>query len=148
MSRTGGFEMNVVVDSSIEEVFAVVSDLKNDPKWRREWVDASTSDGPYGVGSTSRVVGQFLRWRIEAEYEVTRYEPNQIAAWKTVRGPLPLKFWRRVDDAHGGTRVTIGYTLESHGLAKVLDPLAKAMGKRALAGDLPTLKEMIQARSA
>ena len=143
-----GFEMSIVIDRSIEDVFAVLSDLANDPKWRREWVDATKgSAATSGVGATVVLVGQFLRWRIEAEYEVTEYEPNQLTAWKTLRGPLPLTFWRKVAQADDGTRVTIGYDMVLRGAGKLVGPLAKSMGKRALAGDFPTLKELMEARA-
>lgn len=69
------------------------------------------------MGATYRLVAPFLRWRIEAEYEVTQHEPNWMAAWKTVKGPLPLTFWRKVEPADGGTRVTIGYNAELRGMA-------------------------------
>lgn len=143
-----GFDLSIVIERPIEEVFAVLADLENDPKWRREWVDATkTSQGPLGVGATFLLVGQLLRWRIEAEYEVTQYEPNRITAWKTLRGPLPLTFWRRVEQAVGGTRVTIGYATELRGAAKMLETLAKPMGKRALAGDFPKLKQLMEAHA-
>jgi hypothetical protein len=75
-----GFELSIVINRPIEEVFAVLANLENDVKWRREWVDArKTSGGPIGVGSTFRLVGQFLRWRSETEYEVIEYERNGVA---------------------------------------------------------------------
>lgn len=49
------------------------------------------------------------------EYEVTEYEPNRIAAWQTVPGPLPLTFRRTFERVEGGTRVTIRYEAELRG---------------------------------
>lgn len=147
-SLMSGFELSVGIDRSVEEVFAVLADLTNDPQWRREWSEATkTSSGPLGVGARYRLVAPFLRWRIEADYEVTAYEPNRMATWKTVKGPLPLTFWRRVEPVDGGTRVTIGYNAELRGVATLLMPLAKTMGKRALAGDFPKLKELMETRA-
>ncbi|MBK8460849.1 MAG: SRPBCC family protein [Micropruina sp.] len=141
------FEMSIVISRSIEEVFAVLADLTNDPKWRREWVEGrKTSQGPLW-GARYLLVAPLLLWRLEAEYEVTQYEPNRVTAWKTVRGPLPLTFWRRVEQADGGARVTIGYGMELKGAAKVLAPLAKSAGQRALAGDFPKLKQLMEARA-
>jgi hypothetical protein len=73
-------------------------------------------------------------------YEVTEYEPNRVARWKTVHGPLPLVFWRTVDGAGGSTRVTMGYSGDFRGLLGLLGPVMVLMGERALGGDLPTLK--------
>jgi hypothetical protein len=33
-----GFELSIVISRPIEEVFAVLANLENDVKWRREWV--------------------------------------------------------------------------------------------------------------
>jgi uncharacterized membrane protein len=46
------FTRSVVVNRPAEEVFTFLADLLNDPRWRREWVDARTvSEGDLGVGS-------------------------------------------------------------------------------------------------
>jgi len=43
------FEMAIDIDRSLGEVFAFVSDLGNDPGWRREWVEAKrTTENPIG----------------------------------------------------------------------------------------------------
>lgn len=99
------------------------------------------------MGSRCCLVGRFLRWRIEAEYEVSEYEPCRKVAWKTVRGPLPLTFFRSTEAVDGGTKVTIGYDAEPHGLIRLLGPLAAMMGRRALAGDFPRLKELMEAHA-
>ena len=140
------FEMSVIIDSPVEDVFDLLADLGNDPRWRREWVEAlKTSDGPLGVGTRHRLVGRFLRWHPTAEYELTEYQPDRVAAWRTVTGPLPLTFWRSVEDADGGTRATFGYVAQLHGAAALVGPVIGALGRRALAGDLPTLKALMEA---
>ena len=143
-----GFELSIVLNRPVEEVFVILSNLENDVKWRREWVDASkTSEGPIGVGSTFRLVGQFLRWRSETEYKVIEYERNRMTAWKTVSGPLPLTFRRTFEPVEGGTRVTIRYEAEPRGFLKLAMPLLARMGKRQLEGDFPKLKELMETRA-
>jgi uncharacterized membrane protein len=141
------FEMSVDIDRPPEDVFSFVSDLQNDPRWRREWVDAErTSQGPIGVGTTSSLFAKVLGRRTEAAYEVTEYDPGRAVAWRTVRGPLPLTFWRRVEGVGEGTRVTMGYAGDFRGLLGLLRPLLVLMGKRALRGDLPSLKQVLESR--
>ena len=140
-----GFEMSTRIRRSAEEVFVVLADLTNDPKWRREWVDArATTEGALDVGSRCVLVGRALGRRTEAEYEITEFVINRRVAWKTVRGPLPLTFFRAVDVEDGATKVTIGYDAEVHGPMKVAGPLLAMMGKRALAGDFPRLRELLE----
>ena len=48
-----GFELTIVINRPIEEVFGFLSNLENDIKWRSEWVETrNTSGGPLGVGAT------------------------------------------------------------------------------------------------
>ena len=99
-----GFESSIVINRPIEETFGVLANLENDVKWRREWVETkNTSGGALGVGATFRLTGEFLGRRIPTVYEVTEYELNRSAAWKTVSGPLPLTFRRTFEHVQGGT---------------------------------------------
>lgn len=140
------FEMTVQVDRSPEEVFAFLCDLENDPTWRREFVDAKHhSEGAIGVGTTTSVFGQALGRRSEIVYQVSAFEPNSSVTWTSVKNPLPLTFWRKVEGASGGTRASLGYSADFHGFLALLSPLLERLGKRALAGDLPTLKRVLEA---
>jgi len=143
-----GFELSIVINQPIEEVFGFLTNLENDLKWRSEWVNAkNTSGGPLSVGATFRLSSELLGRQIPTVYEVIGYEPNRIAAWKTVSGPLPLTFWRTFEHVEGGTRVTIRYEAEVRGFFKLIKPLVVSMGKRALQGDFPKLKKLMEARA-
>jgi len=88
-------EASVVIDRPLEACFAYLTDLTNDLEWRREWIDAEkTTHGPPGGGARYRLTGALLGRRIATEYETVAYEPNRLAAWKAVSGPLPLTFSR------------------------------------------------------
>jgi hypothetical protein len=67
--------------------------------------------------------------------------------FKTVTGPLPLTFWRSVEGAGDGTWVTMGYSGDVPGVLRLLRPLLEMLGKRAPKGDLPTLKQVLEAKS-
>lgn len=139
------FEMTVEIDRPLEEVFEFISDLGNDPRWRREWAEAAcTPQGPVGVGTSCTLYAKVVGRRTAAVYEVTDHVPNRTVAWRTVSGPLPLTFWRRVEIAADGTRVSMGYSGDFHGFLRLLRPLLILMGKRALGGDLPTLKQLLE----
>jgi uncharacterized membrane protein len=147
-----GFESSIVIERPVEEVFAFLADLEKDVDWRREWVDGKkTSEGPIGLGSTFRLVGKAFGSRFDVDYEMTEYAPNRIAAWKSVSGPLPLRFWRIFEPVDGGTRVTIRYEAEPRGFLELVKPLVgpllTSMGKRQLEGDLPKLTALMKARA-
>lgn len=143
-----GFELSIVINRPIEEVFTVLANLENDLKWRREWVDAKkTSDGPIGIGARFLLVSEALGRRIETVYEATKYEPNRIAAWKAVSGPLPLTFRRTFERVEGGTRVSIRYDAEVRGFFKLVMSLLARTVKRQHEGDLHTVKELMETRA-
>ena len=140
-----GFELTIVINRPIEDVFAFLSNLENDIKWRSEWVETrNTSGGSPGVGATFLLVGKFLGRRIETVYEVIEYEPNRSAAWKNVSGPLPLTFRRTFERVEGGTRFTIRYELELSGFFKLVMPLFAGSVKRQHEGDLRKVKELME----
>jgi uncharacterized membrane protein len=137
-------DSSVVINGPIEECFAYLSDLANDLEWRREWIEAEkTTDGPHGVGARYRLTGALLGRRIATVYETIAYEPNRLAAWKAVSGPLPLTFSRAFEAAEGGTRVTMRYEGEG-GLLKLTGPLIAGLGRRQMEGDFPKLKQVLE----
>jgi uncharacterized protein YndB with AHSA1/START domain len=139
-------ELSFVINRPVEEVFAYLANLENDAEWRREWVEANkTSQAPLGVGATFRLDGEMLGRRIPTVYEVIEYEPNRTAAWKAVSGPLPLTFRRIFEGVEGGTQVTNRYEAELRGFLKLVKPLLMNMGKHQLEGDIPRLKELLEA---
>ena len=141
------FELSIVIIRPIEHVFAVLANLENDLKWRREWVDAKkTSRGPIGIGTRFSLFGKAFGRRIETVYETIKYEPNRIAAWKAVSGPLPLTFQRTFERVEGGTQVSIRYEAEVRGLFKLIMSLLAGTVKRQHEGDLRKVKELMETR--
>jgi uncharacterized membrane protein len=140
-----GFELSIVINRPVEEIFGFLANLENDIKWRSEWVETkNTSGGDTGVGATFCLTGKFLGRRVPTTYEVIEYEPNRSAAWKTVSGPFPLKFQRTFERGEGGTRFTIKYEVELHGFFKLVMPFLAGSVKRQHAGDLRNVKELME----
>lgn len=148
MSYMEGFELSTVINRPIEDVFGALANLENDKKWRSEWVETrNTSGGAFGVGATFCLTGEFLGRRVPTIYEIIEYEPNLGAAWKTVSGPLPLRFQRTFERVEGGTRFTIRYELEVRGFFKLVMPLLAGTVKRQHAGELRKVKELMETRA-
>ncbi len=143
-----GFELTIVINRPIEEAFGFLSNLENDVKWRREWVDAKkTSEGPIGIGTRFSLFGKLFGRPIPTVYEVIKYEPNRSAAWRTVSGPLPLTFRRTFERVEGGTRFAIRYEAELRGFFKLVMPLLAGSVKRQHEGDLRKVKELMETRA-
>jgi hypothetical protein len=89
-------------------------------------VDAKkTSEGTIGLGTHFSLFAKAFGRRIETVYKTIEYEPNRIAAWKAMSGPIPLTFRRAVERVEGGTHITIIYEAELRGFFKLVMPLLK-----------------------
>lgn len=87
-----------------------------------------------------RLTGSLLGRQMTTEYETVAHEPNRLAAWKALSGPLRLTFSRAFEAVEGGTRVTMRYEGDLRGLLNLAAPLLASMGRRQLEGDYPNLK--------
>lgn len=75
------------VSATPEQAFALISDLTRSPEWATNplKVDA-VSGGPVGVGSKYRSEAKFMGKDVNAEQEVTAYEPSTHFAFTNTEG--------------------------------------------------------------
>ena len=141
--------LSIMVKRPIEEAFAVLANLENDTKWHSAFVETrNTSGGSLGVGARFLVFEGLLGRRTGGTvYEVTEYEPTRSAAWKSVSGPLQLKFWRTFERVDGGTRFAVRYEGEPRGFLKLAWPLITRFARRQQGGDMRKLKELMDAHA-
>ncbi len=141
-------EISTVINRPVEEVFAVLSNPENGPKWSSGSIEVKkTSEGPIGVGATYRSVRTFLGQRIEGETEFTEYEPNRRYATKSKSGPVPTESRVTFERVEGGTRVTGTLVGEPGGFFKLAEPLLVSMVKRQFEADLANLKDLMEAHA-
>ena len=141
-------EISVIINRPVADVFAILSNPENNPKWSSGSIEAKmTSAGPIGVGSTSRSVAKFLGRRIESELEITEFEANRKFAAQSKSGPFPFQASTTFEPADGGTRVSTTVEAEPGGFFKLAEPLLVKMAKRQFQGDLDNLKDLMEAKA-
>lgn len=141
-------ETSIVIDRPVDEVFALVSNVENNPKWSAAFIEAKkTSAGPIGVGTTWRSVGKLFGQRIEQEEEYTEYEPNRKITIRSKSGPFPVQIWQTFQPVESGTRISIDGTIEPGGFFKLAEPLFANMMKRSVEADLANLKDLMEAHA-
>lgn len=140
-------EVSIVIDRPLDEVFAFLSDLENNLRWRSGMIEAKkTSAGPIGVGTTYRMINNVLGRRIEGEAEVTEYELNRKYATVNRSGP-PIETQRTFEPVKGGTRVSFAVKAELGGFFKLAEPLVASMAKRQVETDAANLKDLMEAHA-
>lgn len=138
-------EFSVVINRPVEDVFAVISNPNNNPKWQSGTLEGKqTSPGPIGVGTTVRFVRMFLGRRIENEQEITEFEPNRRFAAKGTK-PFPGQMSVTVERIEGGTRVRATMEAEPSGFFKLAEPLVIRVFKRQIQSDFENLKDLMEA---
>lgn len=143
-------QSSVVINRSVEEVFAFVTGLENDPQWRLGIAEIGvTTPGPFGVGSESREVLRFLGRTYVTTARCTVHEPNRRMAFRSLTGPQPVAGWRLVEPATGGTRVTHALEAEPVGwLGRLTLPLQVAIMRRQMRRESQRLKALLEAPPA
>jgi uncharacterized membrane protein len=140
-------ESTTVISRPVEEVFALLSNLENYPKWSSAFLEVQkTSEGPIGVGTTWRAVQKAFGQRLESEVEVTEYEPNRMWTQKG-RSPFPVQVQATFEGVDGGTRVNLRLEGEPGGFFRLAEPLLASMAKRNIEGDLANLKDLMEAHA-
>ncbi len=138
-------EVSVVINRPLGEVFAKLTDLENNERWRSGTIQAEkTSAGDVGVGTTYRMVNSAFGRRMEGEAEVTEFEPNRRFVTKN-RSGVPIETERIFEPVEGGTRVTFTVKAELAGFFQLAEPLVAGMGKRRLESDVADLKDLLEA---
>jgi uncharacterized protein YndB with AHSA1/START domain len=144
MART---EASVVINRTIDEVFAYLTDVRNWSQWAGFPEAEQTSEGSVGVGATFRGVSQFLGRRAEWTSEVTKYEPNKRMEQKITWGGMSIEQSLTFEPVEGGTRLTMVGEAETGGFFKLAEPVVNRMMQRQLEGNIANLKDILEAQA-
>jgi uncharacterized membrane protein len=140
--------LSIVINRPLNEVFALLSDLEKNLKWRASQEEVTKmSEGPIGVGTTYRTVNHVLSQRMEGESEVTEYELNRKITFISKSGYFPFEVQRSFEAVEGGTRVTFTMKAEPASVIKLAEPLVATMAKRRAGADIANLKDLMEAQA-
>jgi uncharacterized protein YndB with AHSA1/START domain len=140
---------SIVIQRPVAEVFAFVTDARNNPRWQAQSGLRQTiqePESPVGVGTRITEVWHFMGRDASSLSEVTAYVPNQRYVRTQVSSSGPIAWGElRVEPVAGGTRLTSSATLRASGLMVVLLPLMARMLHRAHGASQRTLKRLLEA---
>jgi uncharacterized membrane protein len=141
------FDLDIVIDRPVEDVFAYVTDVRNLPEWQEsaieaDWVEAA---GP-GKGARLHERRELLGRTIESELEVTAYEPNRRFDLKALSGPVRFEVSHRFEAANGGTRVLLATEAEVGGMLRFAGPMVARQAERQMRADLERLQQVLESQ--
>lgn len=127
-------------------VFAYLADAENDRNWRPGVAEITRTSGE-GVGTRYRQVVNGPGGRtVDADIEITAYEPERRISFQTVTGPVRPSGTYELDPVDGGTRVRLTLATELRGLKKAMSPMVSRTMQSEVA-NLENLKRTLEASS-
>jgi uncharacterized protein YndB with AHSA1/START domain len=154
----GVFEMattittSIVIQRPLEEVFAFVTDARNNRQWQaRSGLQRSQQlpDSPVGVGTRIIEVWTFMGIESQSTAEVTEYEPDRTYTRHAISGSSPIKEGTLTfEPVAGGTRLTAIIHVQAGGLFAIAEPLLTSNVKRGFDQIFATLKALLEEQAA
>ena len=134
------FTNTVIIDRTVTDTFAFVSNFENMPKWNY-FVQETTNQSPPGRGAGT--IYRQRRRTDEQRFVVTDFEPDQLVAVRTLPPTRDLQMKFTFEPYGDGTRLTDDWTLDT-GLPRWLDGIGATRVSSAVRDNLAKLKELLE----
>jgi len=127
------------------EVFALVSDPTNEPRWNPTVLRTERlSEQPNGVGTVYRETHQVIFRQNTMTYEVVSYQPEDQFGIKTLSGG-PLQIFQYTFTPHSeGVQVALSTEVQVPSLLRFLAPLLRRMVGKESVKSLTRLKQFLE----
>jgi uncharacterized membrane protein len=135
-------EKSVVIDKPIEQVFALVSDGSQAPRWQG---GLEAVEGPTDVvGSQFTEVRKFMGREMRSTLEVTAFEPDTRWSARVLKGPVPYEVTVQLEPQDGSTRLTTRIDGEPTGFFKMAEGMVKSQLEKSIEEDVQRLKQVLE----
>lgn len=143
-------ESSAVIDRPVQDVWAFVSDPRNEPKWHTDILAIRSEADPSGepgsnwaLGSTWLVTVRFMGRR-QYDVEITGLERDHRLEITTQTGPMKPVATYRLEPANGGTRFIRHVDLPVHGVFRMMKPLLRRHAQKRNADFVQNLKRLLE----
>jgi len=136
-------EVEVTVARPAPEVFDVMADVRNEPRWNSQVSSAELTSGePIGAGSVFHTVnrGQPYNGRI------TEYERPDRLTFAVSGRRLDILASMELTEVPGGTQLTGRFELSPRGPMKLMMAVMSPLIRRDFSQQLASFKELCEAR--
>jgi uncharacterized membrane protein len=138
-------EKSIIILQPIEEVFNYVSNLAHSAEWQNGLTEVHQISGQsLGVGTQYAFVRTFLGRKMEASNEITEFAPNELVAFKTISGPIPLEASYEFESYGKSTKLTAKIEMQPKGFVSLAEPLISASLQRDVEANLIVLKDILE----
>jgi hypothetical protein len=139
-------EFTIDIHRSVRDVFGVVGNLANDPKWQRAVTEAAkVSAGPIAEGTRFRHVVRMMGRASVVDMEFRHYAFERHYVLDCVTGPLEFTTDVRFEPTVAGTRVVTLIAGQPRGLVRLAAVTLSNHRRHEIEADLQNLKLMMEA---
>ena len=140
---------SILIERSVEDVFAYVTDVTKDPTWHTDVLEArKTTDGPPGVGTVWHAKFKPSMGISEGDMQVVTFEPNRKQVMRGDVGPMHPTLTYVLEPVDAGTRFTRHVQITVSGWMKIMAPMMGMMLPKQNKGFLTNLKRVLEERPA
>jgi uncharacterized membrane protein len=127
------------------DVFALVGNLENDPKWQSAVMAVKkVTDGPIGEGTRFRHLVKLLGRPTDIDIEIVRHDPGHRYALNCICGPLLFGTEVRCEPIAQGTRLVTLIEGKAKGLLKLATVALSHHRQTEIEADLRNLKQLME----
>jgi uncharacterized protein YndB with AHSA1/START domain len=138
-------ESTTSIARSAADVFAFVSDVRNDPRWHTDVLEARLTEGASVVeGSTFAVRFKPFMGQSEGTITISECEPPGRVVLQGRMGKLTPSVILTVEPDGWGARITRRVEMEAPGLLRLMAPFMGGTFRKQNAGYLTNLKRVLE----
>jgi uncharacterized protein YndB with AHSA1/START domain len=136
---------SITINRSVEDVFAYVTDVTNDPAWHTDALEVEKlTEGPIGMGTRWRVRFKPSMGVSEGNMEVVAHTANHTQTMHGQLGPMEPTITYVVEPTDGGTTFTRRVQIKVSGWMKIMSPMMGMMTRKRNQGFPENLKRVLE----
>jgi hypothetical protein len=138
-------EESIEIKAPVEKVFAITTDASRWSTWHTAIPEAEqTSEGPVGIGTTSkgiiRLMGRSMPWTATA----TEYELNRKFGKNIDSGSVCVEQHNIYTPTPGGTIFGMIYDMKFSGCIRLMSPMLVRAMRKEMKNSLVKLKQVLE----
>jgi len=135
---------SVTVNRPPMDVFDYIRNQDNASQWLSGWRETRPTNETEGVGYTWIDVLEMFGRPVEAEFELTDFEPGRHFTFKSISGSFPVSGVYSFAPSGDGTEITFELKAEPGGFFKLAEPLIGRMMQRQWDANAANLKDIME----
>jgi uncharacterized protein YndB with AHSA1/START domain len=137
-------ERSISIARPPAEVFAYISDVRNDPSWHTDVQEVHSSTDAVGMGTVFDIRVKPSMGVSEGTMTVSRFEPGRLVEFQGRMGKMAPTVTNICEADAEGTRVTRRVELEPPGIMRLMSPLIAGKIGKSNEGFLANLKRVLE----